>query len=102
MFLENQQKKVYRLCKELDILRSHNELKKHHLRKLAKKITNSNLLWEMDLKSIYIKGIDKFIFQLSLIDVFDRNIISYQLGLSCKAKDTARVLKTDLAKRKVN
>jgi len=38
---------------------------------------------------------------LSLIDVFDRNIISYHLGLSCKAKDAARVLKDALAKRKL-
>ena len=54
-----------------------------------------------DIKYGYIKGTDQFFFQLSVIDVFDRNIISYHLGLSCKAKDAARVLKTALAKRQL-
>ena len=102
-FLKNNKKKVYRLCEELDILRAQRKLKKHHPRKLAKrtKVTSSNQLWELDIKYGFIKGADQFFFQLSLIDVFDRNIICYHLGLSCKAKDAARVLKTALAKRKL-
>ena len=101
--LKINKKKVYRFCKELDILRRQRKLKKHHTRKLAKrtKVTNSNQLWEMDFKYGYIKGADQFFFQLSLIDVFDRNIISYHLGLSCKAEDAARVLKNALAQRKL-
>ena len=96
-------KKVYRLCKELDILKPQRQLKKHHPRRLAKReeINNSNQLWEMDLKYGYIKGTDQFFFQLSLIDVFDKNIISYHLGLSCKSEDACRVLKNALVKRKL-
>jgi len=55
----------------------------------------------MDLKYGYITEEDKFFFQLSLIDVYDRSIISYHLGLSCKAKDACRVLKRALNKRKL-
>jgi len=94
---------VYRLCKELNILRPQRKLKKHHPRKLAKReeINNSNQLWEMDLKYGYIAGTNEYFFQLSLIDVFDRNIIDYHLGLSCKAEDACRVLKNALSKRKL-
>ncbi len=53
----------------------------------------------MDVKYGYITGTDLFFFQLSLIDVFDRSIIDYHLGLSCKAKDAVRVLKNSLSKR---
>ncbi len=53
----------------------------------------------MDLKYGYITGTDSFFFQLSLIDVYDRSVIDYHLGLSCKAKDAARILKNSLIKR---
>jgi putative transposase len=62
-------------------------------------ITEPNQLWEMDVKYGYITGTDSFFFQLSLIDVFDRSIIDYHLGLSCKSKDGVRILKNSLAKR---
>jgi transposase len=58
--LKINKKKVYRLCKELDILRPQRKIKKHHPRKLAKRdeIDNSNQLWEMDLnvKSIIMQS----------------------------------------------
>ena len=91
-------KKVYRLCKELDILRPQRRVKQRHPRRLAKRDTVSgpNQLWEMDMKYGYIQGIDEFFFQLSLIDVFDRCVIDYHLGLSCTASDACRVLKKSL------
>lgn len=55
----------------------------------------------MDLKYGYIDGTDQFFFQMSVIDVFDKTVIDYHLGLSCKAKDTCRVLKAALNKRKL-
>ena len=102
-FLIINHKKVYRLCKELDILRPQRERKKHHPRRLAQKteVSGPDQLWEADVKYGYIAGTDQFFFQLSLIDVFDRNVISYHLGLSCKAKDACRVLKEALAKRQL-
>ncbi len=51
-----------------------------------------NQLWQMDLKYGYINEMDRFFFQLSVIDVFDRTVIDYHLGLSAKAKDACTVL----------
>ena len=87
--------------KELDILRPQREIRNKHPKRLAKQaeINRPNQLWQIDLKYGYIMGIDSFFFQLSLIDVCDRSVIDYHLGLSCKAKDAARVLKNSLAKR---
>ncbi|AFV11629.1 hypothetical protein Tph_c14200 [Thermacetogenium phaeum DSM 12270] len=86
-------KKVYRLCKELDILRPQRKIKRKHPRRLARNrvITASNQLWEADLKYGYIAGEDRFFFIMPIIDVFDRCIVAYHIGLSCEAKD-ARVM----------
>jgi len=53
----------------------------------------------MDLKYGYILGTKQFFFQLSVIDVFDRSIIDYHLGLSATATDAGRVLESPLEKR---
>ncbi len=94
-------KKVYRLCKELDILRPQRESKRTYPKRLAKLSTVDapNVLWQMDIKYGYISGTDEFFFQLSLIDVFDRSIIDYHLGLSCTKEDACRVLENALRKR---
>ena len=70
---------------------------------MAKKISvdGPNQLWQMDVKYGYIAGVDRFFFQLSIIDVFDREIIAYHLGLSCTAKDAVRVTKRAMAERQL-
>ena len=94
-------KKVYRLCKELDILRPQRKLKNKHPRRLARNrvITASNQLWETDLKYGYVSGEDRYFYVMSIIDVFDRSIIDYHIGLSCDGVDAARILKNSLFKR---
>jgi len=94
-------KKVYRLCKELDILKPQRICKPKHPRRLAQRseVTGPNQLWEMDIKYGYIHGEERFFFQLSVIDVFDRCVIDYHLGLRCTAKDACRVLRNALKKR---
>ncbi|SDC58107.1 Transposase InsO and inactivated derivatives [Halanaerobium congolense] len=101
--LKTNKKKVYRLCKELDILRPQTKIKKIQPKKIAKQeeITEPNQLLQMDLKYGYIDGTDQFFFQMSVIDVFDKIVIGYHLGLSCKAKNTCRVLKAALNKIKL-
>lgn len=96
-------KKVYRLCRELNILRPQRQLKVKHPRRLARNhvITASNQLWETDLKYGYIAGEDRFFYVMSIIDVFDRSIIDYHIGLSCEASDAARILKNSLFKRQL-
>lgn len=53
----------------------------------------------MDLKYGYIFGTNKFFFQLSIIDVYDRQIVGYHLGLSATAKDACQVLTNSLKTR---
>lgn len=94
-------KKVYRLCKKMGILKPQRKLKTKHPRKLAKRreITGSNKLWQMDVKYGYIYGIDRFFFLMSIIDVYDRNIVSYHIGLRAQAADAERILKEALLAR---
>lgn len=94
-------KKVYRLCKELGILKPQRVCRPKHPKRLPQRteVTGSNQLWEMDIKYGYIHGEERFFFQLSLIDVFDRCVIDYHLGLTCTAKDACRVLRNALKKR---
>lgn len=49
-------KKVYRLCKELDILAPQRQKKIKHPRRIAinREITGSNQLWEIDVKYVAI------------------------------------------------
>lgn len=94
-------KKVYRLCKELDVLRPQRKIYRNRPRKLAqrKEVTGPNQQWQMDIKYGYIAGTGQYFFQLSLIDVFDREVIDYHIGLSAKAKDACAVLVNSLRKR---
>ncbi|WP_159071980.1 IS3 family transposase [Carboxydocella thermautotrophica] len=77
-------KKVYRLCKQLGNLRPQRKIKPNHPKKLARNrtINNSNQLWETDLKYGYIAGEKRF-FSLfcHVIDVYDRSIVGYHIGL---------------------
>lgn len=94
-------KKVYRLCKELDILKPQRKKKVSYPRKLARNriITESNQLWETDIKYGYIKGEDRFFFILSYIDVYDRSIIDYHIGLSFSGENAKQTLQRALLKR---
>ncbi|PTR46466.1 IS3 family transposase, partial [Geobacillus thermodenitrificans] len=69
-------KKVYRLCKAMDLLRPQREKRIPYPKKHARNriITGSNQLWEMDVKYGYIEGEERFFLVLSLIDVYDRSV----------------------------
>lgn len=96
-------KKVYRLCQELDILQPQRRRRTHYPRKLAnnREIRASNQLWEMDIKYGFITGEQRFFFLLSLIDVYDRSIIDYHMGLSCEGKHAEQVVQRALWKRRL-
>lgn len=94
-------KKVYRLCKELKILKNQRVIKPQvkstiSINRIVKK---SNELWEADIKYGYIAGENKFFFVLSVIDVFDRSIIDYYIGYSCTGSDASSLLRKCLIKR---
>ncbi len=96
-------KKVYRLCKEMGMLRPQQRLKPKHPRRLSRnrEIMKSNQLWEADLKYGYIVGEDKFFYIMSIIDVYDRNIVDYYIGLQCEGKDAATTLQRALLRREL-
>jgi putative transposase len=96
-------KKTYRLCKELGILQKQRRVKAHHPRRLARNrtITASNQLWQIDIKYGYIAGEDRFFYLMAIIDVYDREIIDYHLGLTCEGRHAAHILKRALWKRKL-
>jgi putative transposase len=64
-------KKVYRLCKELDLLRPQRQVKTKYPRRIAiyREITAPNQLWELEVKYGYIEGEQRFFFLLSIFDV---------------------------------
>ncbi|ROV64224.1 transposase, partial [Streptomyces globisporus] len=55
----------------------------------------------MDVKYGYIAAEQRFFFLLSLIDVYDRSIIDYHMGLSCEGKHAAQILQRALWKRRL-
>ena len=85
----------------MGILKPQRVCRPKHPKRLPQRteVTGPNQLWEMDIKYGYIHGEERFFFQLSLIDVFDRCVIDYHLGLTCTAKDACRVLRNALKKR---
>ena len=94
-------KKVYRLCAEMVILRPQRRNKLKYPRVIARnrEVTASNQLWMTDLKYGYVQGEDKFFYVLSYLDVYDRSIVDYHIGLKCEAKDAVFALKNALKKR---
>jgi len=87
-------KKVYRLCKEMDILSPQRQRLVKPVRKLARnrKVTASNQLWATDIKYGYIEGESRFFQVASVIDVFDRSIVGYYMGLTCPSRDVLETL----------
>jgi putative transposase len=94
-------KKVYRLCKELRILRPQRKLKPRLPRRLARncEVTGSNQHWATDIKYGELAGNGNFFYVASIIDIFDRCIVGTHVGLRCESKDILRVLKEALKSR---
>ncbi|WP_258881363.1 IS3 family transposase [Paenibacillus sp. sptzw28] len=94
-------KKVYRLCKRMDVLRPQRQLKIKYPKRLANNrvITGSNQLWETDTKYGWIHGEQRFFFLMSILDVFDRAIIAYHIGLTCEAAHLIQITQEALMKR---
>ncbi|WP_049827416.1 integrase core domain-containing protein [Paenibacillus maysiensis] len=67
------------MCKELNILRPQRKVSSSYPRKLARNriITNSNQLFETDIKYGYIAGEDRFFFIQSCLEVYDRSVVAY-------------------------
>lgn len=96
-------KKVYRLCKQMDVLRPQRKMKIKHPKRLANNrvITDSNQLWETDIKYGWISGEQRFFFLMSILDVFDRAVVTYHIGLTCEAKHLVQITQEALMKRQL-
>lgn len=55
----------------------------------------------MDIKYVYITGEHRFFFLMSIIDVYDRAIVDYHIGLSCEGQHAAQILQCALWKRQL-
>lgn len=64
-------------------------------------IVATDQLWEIDIKYIYIVGEERFLFLMCVIDVYDRMIVDYHIGLSCEGKHAARLIQRALWKRQL-
>src|SRR5690625_892222 len=78
----------------MGILRPQRKLKPRRPRKIARNrtVTGPNQLFETDIKYGYIHGEDRFFYIQSVIDVYDRMIVDYHIGLSCTGLDSALTL----------
>lgn len=97
-------KKIYRLCKENNLLLPKNKKKLKLNRKVSKnrRITKPNQLWQFDIKQDYIHGENKYFYFLAIIDVFNKDIVGTHIGYHCKAKDLKVTIDQALEKYKPN
>lgn len=95
-------KKVYRLCKVLKVLMPQRKIKTRYPRKLAanRLITGPNQLWATDLKYGWLHGEGRFFFILTFLDVFDRRVVGYHIGHTCKGSEAAATLTICLQKER--
>jgi putative transposase len=97
-------KKVYRLCKELQVLAPQREIRNVVPRKLANNrvVTGPNQLWQMDIKYGYVAGVRRHFYLASIIDVFDRSIIAHHRGKVCSTHDILRTVQKALLKNNIH
>lgn len=102
--LDINQKKTYRLCKQLGILQPQRRKLIHYPRQLARNaiITGPNQQWQLDIKYGYIAGYDRFFYIADMIDVFDRTLVGYHMGSSCQAKEVCTMVENALVARSIS
>ena len=95
-------KKVYRLMSVMGVLRTERK-KIQQYKRVCKnhEIRASNALWEMDTKYIYIAKTRQVAYLASIIDIFDRSIISCVLSLSANTESAKEALLIALYSRKI-
>ena len=96
-------KKVYRLCREAQLLKPAHKRNRKAARRLARNriVTAPNQLWQGDIKYGYIHGEDRPFYILSFIDVFDRKLVGYRIGRNCLAEHAGDALKQGLLRRQL-
>lgn len=97
-------KKVYRLCEKLDILVPRRTNPSQYPKRLSRKheVTGPNQLWQVDIKYGSLKESGRFFFLASAIDVFDRRIVGYYRGPTCRAEHITEMLQRAILERQVH
>lgn len=94
--------KVYDLMNMMKLLKKKNPKTKGRRRICENHIINqSNQLWELDTKYIYIAQTRQIAYLASIIDVFDRSIVGFELSLSANAESANKALFKALYARKI-
>lgn len=94
-------KRVYRLCKEMDILLPQRPRRRRKARRIScnREVVTANQVWVTDIKYGYIVGERRFFFVQTIMDVADRMVIDYHIGLTCTADQAAQTLQGALDRR---
>lgn len=102
--LQINKKKVRRLMKILNLLGDNRKNKKTRISRTceSRKVTGSNQLWQMDIKYAFIAGSKKTAYITSIIDVFDREIVSFSVDLSATGEVAKKVMLQGLYTRNLN
>lgn len=98
-------KKVYRLCKENNLLLFTSAQVRTKIKKKRcefRDVTAPNQLWQFDLKHIYIHGENSWCYLLSFIDVYTKKVVSYSVGKSIKAGQLILTLNSALVTENIN
>lgn len=90
--------------KNLKLLGNHYKKPKKRISRTceSRKVTGSNQLWQMDIKYAFIAGTKKTAYITSIIDVFDREIVSFSIDLSATGAVAKKVMLQALYNRELN
>lgn len=100
--LKISKKKVFRLMTSMNLINKKRNLTRKYKRVCKNhEVKFSNVLWELDTKYVYIAGTKQVAYLASIIDVFDRSIVSCVLSLSPDAKSAKKAVMKALFNRSI-
>ena len=94
-------KKLYRLCKEEELLLPRKKKLKKNFKRLSASnhvVTEPLRVWQFDIKYGWVHGESRFFYLLGFIDVFSREIIDFYIGLNCKGESLVNLLDSAIKK----
>jgi len=95
-------KKIYRMRKELGLIRKHRKHTKHPKRRPRDhEVSEPNKYWEADIKFMPTEK-DGYVPMIDIIDVRDRAIVGTHLGEKSKSKNFIECIKKAVEYRKVD
>ena len=96
-------KKVYRLCREMGLLKEPRQRKPRESRRMKHNWLpdRPNQLWAVDIKYGYVNGTQGFFCIMPVLDLFDRMIVGCYIGVSCRGENVAATIGKALVARGV-